>query len=286
MNMIRSLRIGPRLAAGFAILVLLLAAVAAVGVTQIRALRQGMETLMLERYGKVELINGIQKQFLSQGIRLRNLVIMTEAQQVEGEIAEMEDTIRFISARMQQLKVSVQDDTGRALLEKVSGADLSNAAFPFGTSKELEIGYARVRASRITYVGELGWELYIPTEFTAHVFEVLQAAGKDFGLTPAGMHTMNNCRTEKAYRHWGHDIADEPLPVIRLRARRSTPLTEVADTLFRVERRRTLVGLSLMAAQAFFYNAIFFTYALVLTAFYGISANRVGWSCPERMWRG
>jgi MFS family permease len=84
-------------------------------------------------------------------------------------------------------------------------------------------------------------------------------------------------RIEAEFRARGHDIPDEPLPVIRLRARRSTPLTEVADTLFRVERRRTLVGLSLMAAQAFFYNAIFFTYALVLTDFYAIPADRIGW---------
>jgi 4-methylaminobutanoate oxidase (formaldehyde-forming) len=109
--------------------------------------------------------------------------------------------------------IAVMGPKSRALLEKLSGADLSNAAFPFGTSHEIEIGYARVRASRITYVGELGWELYIPAEFTAHVFETLMAAGKDFGLTPAGMHTMNNCRTEKAYRHWGHDIADEDTPL-------------------------------------------------------------------------
>src|SRR5439155_17356343 len=72
-------------------------------------------------------------------------------------------------------------------------------------------------------------------------------------------------------------LADEPLPVIRLRVRRSTPLAEVAHTLFRVERRRTLVGLSLMVAQAFFYNAIFFTYALVLTDFYSIPADHIGW---------
>src|SRR5437899_2602654 len=75
----------------------------------------------------------------------------------------------------------------------------------------------------------------------------------------------------------GAGLAGEPLPVIRLRLRRSTPLAEVADTLFRVERRRTLVGLSLMAAQAFFYNAIFFTYALVLTDFYAVPADHVGW---------
>jgi MFS family permease len=84
-------------------------------------------------------------------------------------------------------------------------------------------------------------------------------------------------RIEAEFRARGHHIPDEPLPVIRLRARRSTPLAEVADTLFRVERRRTLVGLSLMVAQAFFYNAIFFTYALVLTDFYGIPADHIGW---------
>jgi MFS family permease len=82
---------------------------------------------------------------------------------------------------------------------------------------------------------------------------------------------------EARLRARGHAFGDEALPVIRLRMRRSTPLAEVARTLFRVERRRTLVGLSLMAAQAFFYNAIFFTYALVLTDFYGIRADHVGW---------
>ena len=101
----------------------------------------------------------------------------------------------------------------RPLLQKLSGMDLSSEAFPFGTSREIEIGYARVRASRITYVGELGWELYVPTEFASHVFERILEAGADFGLTLAGMHTMNNCRVEKAYRHWGHDISDEDTPV-------------------------------------------------------------------------
>jgi MFS family permease len=84
-------------------------------------------------------------------------------------------------------------------------------------------------------------------------------------------------QVEAQFRTRGHAFADEPLPVIRLRVRRSTPLREVASTLFRTERQRTFVGLSLMAAQAFFYNAIFFTYALVLTDFYGIRADHVGW---------
>jgi MFS family permease len=82
---------------------------------------------------------------------------------------------------------------------------------------------------------------------------------------------------ESKFRARDSRFVRETLPTIRLRTRRFTPLAEVAKTLFRVERQRTLVGLALMVAQAFFYNAIFFTYALVLTDFYGIRADHVGW---------
>ena len=82
---------------------------------------------------------------------------------------------------------------------------------------------------------------------------------------------------ENGLRAQGHTIPAGPLPRVRLRARSHTPLREVAHTLFHFHRSRTAVGLSLMAAQAFFYNAIFFTYALVLTDFYGIPAEKVGW---------
>ncbi|WP_119459272.1 GcvT family protein [Rhodospirillaceae bacterium SYSU D60014] len=101
----------------------------------------------------------------------------------------------------------------RDLLSAVSREDFTNDGFPFGTSREIEIGYAKLRASRITYVGERGWELYIPAEFAPHVFDVIMAAGADYGLTPAGYHAMNSLRLEKAYRHWGHDIGDEDTPV-------------------------------------------------------------------------
>lgn len=101
----------------------------------------------------------------------------------------------------------------RSLLETVSGADLSNAAHPFGCSREIEIGYARVRASRITYVGELGWELYVSAEHCIDVYERLLAAGEAFGLAHAGYHAMASCRIEKGYRHWSHDIADEDTPI-------------------------------------------------------------------------
>ena len=101
----------------------------------------------------------------------------------------------------------------RALLAQLSGADLSNESFPFASSKELEIGYAIVRANRITYVGELGWELYIPAEFALHVLERIVEAGASHGLKLAGFHAMNACRTEKGYRHWGHDIGIEDTPL-------------------------------------------------------------------------
>lgn len=101
----------------------------------------------------------------------------------------------------------------RALLEQLSGEDLSNVAFPFATSREIQIGYARVRASRITFVGELGWELYVPVEFAVHVYELLMNAGGPFGLTLAGYHAMNSCRMEKGYRHWGHDLTIDDTPL-------------------------------------------------------------------------
>jgi MFS family permease len=82
---------------------------------------------------------------------------------------------------------------------------------------------------------------------------------------------------EDGHRHRGHHIPEEELAIFRVRARRYTPLHEVFAALFRTHPRRTLVGLSLMAAQAFFYNAIFFTYALVLTDFYSIRSDQVGW---------
>ena len=109
--------------------------------------------------------------------------------------------------------ISVMGPNARALLQSMTPDDLSNEGFAFGYSREIELGYARVRASRITYVGELGWELYIPTEFVAHVYDALTEAGKDFDLAHAGYHALNSLRIEKGYRHWGHDITDEDSPL-------------------------------------------------------------------------
>jgi glycine cleavage system T protein len=108
--------------------------------------------------------------------------------------------------------LSVMGPLARELLQPLTPQDLSDAAFPFATSREIELGYALVRASRITYVGELGWELYVPTEFMAGVYDEIVAAGGQHGLVHAGYHALNSLRIEKAYRHFGHDITDEDTP--------------------------------------------------------------------------
>ena len=109
--------------------------------------------------------------------------------------------------------ISIMGPKSRELLQPLTPDDLSAAAFPFATSREIELGYAIVRASRITFVGELGWELYIPTEFAAGVYDEIAAAGDAFGLAHAGYHALNSLRIEKAYRHWSHDITDEDTPL-------------------------------------------------------------------------
>lgn len=97
----------------------------------------------------------------------------------------------------------------RELLSRVSPNDFSNEVHPFGTAREIEIGMGLARAHRVTYVGELGWELYVSSDQAPHVFETLVEAGSDLGLRLCGLHAMDSCRIEKAYRHFGHDITDE-----------------------------------------------------------------------------
>jgi 4-methylaminobutanoate oxidase (formaldehyde-forming) len=109
--------------------------------------------------------------------------------------------------------LSVMGPKSRELLQSLTPDDMSDAAFPFATSRTIELGYALVRASRITYVGELGWELYVPTEFMQGVYDEIAAAGPRFGLVHAGYHALNSLRMEKGYRHWGHDITDEDTPL-------------------------------------------------------------------------
>ena len=100
-----------------------------------------------------------------------------------------------------------------AVLARVSRADLSDEGFPFGASRRIDLGSATVRATRITYVGELGWELYVPVEFALGVYRALLSAGADLGLMQAGYYTINSLRLEKGYRAWAADITPDYTPV-------------------------------------------------------------------------
>ena len=109
--------------------------------------------------------------------------------------------------------ISIMGPRARDLLQSLTPADMSHESFPFATSQEIELAYGIVRASRITFVGELGWELYVPTEFMLGVYDEIVAAGETFGLVHAGYHALNSLRMEKGYRHWSHDITDEDTPL-------------------------------------------------------------------------
>ena len=105
--------------------------------------------------------------------------------------------------------LAVMGPKSRELLQKVSPNDFSNETNPFGTAQEIELGMGLARVHRVTYVGELGWEVYVSSDMAGHAFETLYEAGQDLGLKLCGMHMMDSCRIEKGFRHFGHDITCE-----------------------------------------------------------------------------
>ena len=108
--------------------------------------------------------------------------------------------------------LSLMGPSAREVLAAVTDADVSNAAFPFGHVHEIGIAGATVRALRVTYVGELGWELHVPIEATGEVFDALMAAGEPHGIRPVGYRALESLRLEKGYRAWGSDITPNDTP--------------------------------------------------------------------------
>jgi 4-methylaminobutanoate oxidase (formaldehyde-forming) len=123
----------------------------------------------------------------------------------DGSVAVQELT----SARA---TINLAGPLARQILEKVADGDVSNEAFPYMTARELRLGFAPVLALRVTYLGELGYELHLPTEYAAHVYELLWAAGRDFGLADAGYRAIDSLRLEKRYLYWGSDITPDYTP--------------------------------------------------------------------------
>lgn len=109
--------------------------------------------------------------------------------------------------------LGVMGPNSRALLEKVTGGDFSTEKFPFGTLQDIEIGAAVGRAFRVSFVGELGWELYFPCDMARHAFDYIMSVADQFDLSLAGLHSLDSCRIEKKFLHYGHDISETDNPI-------------------------------------------------------------------------
>jgi 4-methylaminobutanoate oxidase (formaldehyde-forming) len=103
-------------------------------------------------------------------------------------------------------QLNVQGPRSRELLQSMTSVDLSNETFPFRTARSIDLGFARALCVRITYLGELGYELYVPVEQATHVYDRLVEAGEPVGLRHAGLKALASLRMEKGYRDYGHDI--------------------------------------------------------------------------------
>lgn len=125
----------------------------------------------------------------------------------EGTVAQLVDITSSLAV------FGVMGPRSRDLLCTLTDADLSEDAFPFGTSRSITLGYASVRATRITYVGELGWELYVPSEFAVGVYDALMSAGTEFGVRPGGYYAIESLRLEKGYRAFGRELTPNDNPV-------------------------------------------------------------------------
>jgi 4-methylaminobutanoate oxidase (formaldehyde-forming) len=125
----------------------------------------------------------------------------------EGARAEVVDVTSAFGV------LSLMGPKARAILSRVTAEDVSNAAFPFGHVRVLPIAGAPVTALRVTYVGELGWELHVPTESVISVYEALMVAGREHGLVNAGYRAIETLRLEKGYRAWGAEIGPDHTPV-------------------------------------------------------------------------
>jgi 4-methylaminobutanoate oxidase (formaldehyde-forming) len=124
-----------------------------------------------------------------------------------------DEFVTIFDATSATTQINIHGPKARDLMQQVTCADMSNDAFPFLSAKEIDIGYAIVLAIRVTYVGELGWELHIPTIHAVQVYDQLVGAGIEFDLRHAGMQTLNSLRLEKAYRDIGVDVDNTDNPI-------------------------------------------------------------------------
>ena len=172
-------------------------------------------TQWLNKHGRIEADLTVTRLAEDQYLILTGDGTITQVQAWLRRNTPPDSNTTFTNITSAYSVLNIQGPKSRDFLSRVTHADLSNNAFPFLTSQEIDIGYATVRAIRVTYVGELGWELYIPTEFSLHVFDMLVEASQDMDLKHIGLQALDTLRLEKAYRDYGNDIdnMDTPLEV-------------------------------------------------------------------------
>jgi 4-methylaminobutanoate oxidase (formaldehyde-forming) len=124
-----------------------------------------------------------------------------------------DDFVTITDVTAGRVQINVHGPKSRELMQRVSGADLSNEGFPFMTARDIDVGYADVLAYRVTFIGELGWELHVPATQAVQVYDLLKEAGRDLGVRDAGMQTLNSLRLEKAYRDFGIDVDNTDNPI-------------------------------------------------------------------------
>ena len=144
---------------------------------------------------------------------------------LSGAVAHQRDLDLLTFSRREDEKVTITDLTddhsalivagprSRDLLEKLTTTDLGNEAFPWLTGREIDVAGVRVRALRVNYVGELGWELHVPMAGVVALYDAVWAAGREFGIADFGLYAMNSLRMEKAYAGWGAELTNEVTPV-------------------------------------------------------------------------
>ena len=158
---------------------------------------------------------GIEADVTITRISLDEFLIVTPAATIQKDLNLIKDHIPdkahcfAYDTTSSEAVLSIMGPDARKFLQPLILESLENDQFPFGQAKEIEIGMSIARAHRISYVGELGWEIYISSDMAAYVFEEIMQRSKEMPIKLCGLHSLDSCRIEKAYRHYGHDISSE-----------------------------------------------------------------------------
>ena len=158
---------------------------------------------------------GIEADVTVTRLSSDEFIIVTPAATIQRDLNWIKQNIPekahcfCFDATSSEAVIAVMGPDARSFLEPLIPSPLDNNSFPFGTAQEIEIGMGIARAHRISYVGELGWEIYVSTDMAVHVFNEMMNRSKKMPIKFCGLHSLDSCRTEKAFKHYGHDISSE-----------------------------------------------------------------------------